>query len=84
MSNTPNGTPLSFDLIEANTPDSVIDAALAGTDHSPYWLQHPDRPAALPALEGSISTDLLVVGGGYSGLWTALMAKERDPERSVV
>ncbi|MFJ6417963.1 NAD(P)/FAD-dependent oxidoreductase [Paeniglutamicibacter sp. NPDC091659] len=84
MSTTPNGTPVSFDLIEANTPDSVIDAALAGTDHSPYWLQHPDRPAALPALEGSIDTDLLVVGGGYSGLWTALLAKEADPQREVV
>src|SRR6185312_15837730 len=28
--------------------------------------------------------DLLVVGGGYSGLWTALRAKERDPRRDVV
>ncbi|NGO49377.1 NAD(P)/FAD-dependent oxidoreductase [Streptomyces ureilyticus] len=28
--------------------------------------------------------DLLVVGGGYSGLWTALLAKERDPRRDVV
>ncbi|MGW9262336.1 hypothetical protein ACWGRA_30320, partial [Streptomyces albidoflavus] len=27
--------------------------------------------------------DLLVVGGGYSGLWTALLAKERDPGRDV-
>ncbi len=26
----------------------------------------------------------MVVGGGYSGLWTALLAKERDPSRDVV
>ncbi len=25
-----------------------------------------------------------MVGGGYSGLWTALLAKERDPRRDVV
>lgn len=78
------GTPVSYDFIEANTPASLIDAALANTDYSPYWLQHPDRPAPLPALEGSLSTDLLVVGGGYSGLWTALLAKEADPNRQVV
>ena len=30
-----------------------------------------------------MSTDLLVVGGGYSGLWTALLAKEADPARDV-
>ncbi len=28
--------------------------------------------------------DLVVVGGGYTGLWTALRAKERDPGRDVV
>ncbi|RAX50233.1 FAD-dependent oxidoreductase [Arthrobacter sp. AQ5-05] len=80
---TSNGIPVSFDRIEAAIPGSTIDAALSGTDYSPYWLQHPDRPAPLPALEGSMSTDLLVVGGGYSGLWTALLAKESDPSRDV-
>ena len=30
------------------------------------------------------SADLAVVGAGYSGLWTALLAKERDPDRDVV
>jgi glycine/D-amino acid oxidase-like deaminating enzyme len=29
-------------------------------------------------------TDLAIVGGGFSGLWTALLAKERDPGRDVV
>ena len=37
-----------------------------------------------PALTGAETCDLLVVGGGYSGLWTALIAKERDPGRDVV
>ncbi|MGW0390183.1 NAD(P)/FAD-dependent oxidoreductase [Streptomyces sp. NPDC003042] len=49
-----------------------------------YWLDDPGRPAARPALTSDESCDLLVVGGGYSGLWTALIAKERDPARDVV
>lgn len=47
------------------------------------WLDTDDRPAARSALTGAMSTDLLVVGGGFCGLWTALLAKERDPERDV-
>ncbi|MFE9170189.1 NAD(P)/FAD-dependent oxidoreductase [Streptomyces kebangsaanensis] len=50
----------------------------------PYWLDDPGRPAPEPALTGVESCDLLVVGGGYSGLWTALIAKERDPGTDVV
>ena len=30
---------------------------------------------------GTATADLVVVGGGYTGLWTALLAKERDPGR---
>jgi glycine/D-amino acid oxidase-like deaminating enzyme len=59
--------------------------ALAGARPVPFWLDDPEhRPGALPALAGETSCDLLVVGGGYSGLWTALIAKERDPSRDVV
>ncbi|MFJ9246978.1 NAD(P)/FAD-dependent oxidoreductase [Streptomyces sp. NPDC101776] len=50
----------------------------------PYWLDDPGKPHPEPALTGAETCDLLVVGGGYSGLWTALIAKERDPERDVV
>ncbi|MEU6227367.1 FAD-dependent oxidoreductase [Streptomyces sp. NPDC047042] len=49
-----------------------------------YWLDDPGRPRPEPALTGGETCDLLVVGGGYSGLWTALIAKERDPRRDVV
>ncbi|MER7926580.1 FAD-dependent oxidoreductase [Streptomyces sp. NPDC096057] len=50
----------------------------------PFWLDDPGRPDPEPALTGGETCDLLVVGGGYSGLWTALLAKERDPQRDVV
>ncbi|MGW7268303.1 NAD(P)/FAD-dependent oxidoreductase [Streptomyces sp. NPDC054842] len=49
-----------------------------------YWLDDPGKPDPEPALTGAETCDLLVVGGGYSGLWTALLAKERDPRREVV
>ncbi|WP_367045249.1 FAD-dependent oxidoreductase [Streptomyces sp. Je 1-332] len=49
-----------------------------------YWLDDPGKPRAEPALTADEQCDLLVVGGGYSGLWTALIAKERNPDRDVV
>ncbi|MEV4435110.1 FAD-dependent oxidoreductase [Streptomyces sp. NPDC049585] len=58
--------------------------ALSDATPRPYWLDDPSRPDPLPALVGDEHCDLLVVGGGYSGLWTALNAKERDPRRDVV
>ncbi|WP_134738638.1 FAD-dependent oxidoreductase [Nocardioides sp. 503] len=58
--------------------------ALAQAARSVFWLDDPGRPEALPALAGRVEADLVVVGGGYAGLWTALRAVERDPGRSVV
>ncbi|SDY18275.1 Glycine/D-amino acid oxidase [Saccharopolyspora shandongensis] len=51
---------------------------------APFWLDDPGRPQAASALVSDTCCDLLVVGGGYSGLWTALLAKERDPSLDVV
>jgi glycine/D-amino acid oxidase-like deaminating enzyme len=51
---------------------------------APFWLDQPDRPEVRDALPGDVSCDLAVVGGGFSGLWTALLSKELYPERSVV
>jgi glycine/D-amino acid oxidase-like deaminating enzyme len=51
---------------------------------APFWLDRPDPPPVREPLRGETAADLAVVGGGFSGLWTALLAKESDPERSVV
>ncbi len=67
-----------------STPDAhQAAAALVDVRHLPYWLDGP-APDPCPALAGRTTADLAVVGGGYTGLWTALLAKEADPGRDVV
>ena len=63
---------------------SSLTLALAGARPVPYWLDQPGAPDPLPPLRGRDIADLAVVGGGYTGLWTALLAKEADPGRDVV
>ena len=63
---------------------SSLSPALAGARPVPYWLDQPGAPDPLPPLRGRDVADLAVVGGGYTGLWTALLAKEADPGRDVV
>ena len=68
----------------ARTPRPSSYAAVADASHLPFWLDDPRRPDALEPFAESGDTDLLVVGGGFSGLWTALLAKEADPSRDVL
>ncbi|HZW44327.1 MAG TPA: FAD-dependent oxidoreductase [Dermatophilaceae bacterium] len=65
------------------TTGSVADS-LKASSPTAYWLDDPVRPQSLAPLDGPDSADLVVVGGGYLGLWTALLAKERDPGREVL
>ncbi|GIH74971.1 NAD(P)/FAD-dependent oxidoreductase [Planobispora longispora] len=58
--------------------------ALTDAERKPYWLDSTAKPEPQPRLFGNTTADLAVVGGGFSGLWTALMAKERDPSLDVV
>ncbi|MGH2933327.1 MAG: FAD-dependent oxidoreductase [Gaiellaceae bacterium] len=48
-----------------------------------WWLEEAlaaegDPPPA-PPLAGDATVDVAVVGGGYTGLWTALALRQRDP-----
>jgi glycine/D-amino acid oxidase-like deaminating enzyme len=49
-----------------------------------FWLDRPDAPPARKPLRGDLTCDLAVIGGGFTGLWTALLAKQANPGRSVV
>ncbi len=72
-------------VFERNRPDArLITESLEGSRLSAFWLDDAADRAALPALTGTAQCDLAVVGGGYTGLWTALLAKERNPDARVV
>jgi glycine/D-amino acid oxidase-like deaminating enzyme len=58
--------------------------ALAGARPVSFWLDQPDAPEPLPPLDQHIKADLAIIGGGFTGLWTALLAMEADPGRDVV
>ena len=50
--------------------------------HAIYWWEtEPVVPG--PPLEGAIDCDVCIVGGGYTGLWTALFLKEAEPSLDV-
>jgi glycine/D-amino acid oxidase-like deaminating enzyme len=52
-----------------------------------WWLEdalaREGDPAPAAALSGDASADVAIVGGGYTGLWTALALRERAPELRV-
>ena len=49
-----------------------------------FWSDRDDAPAPAPALAGTVDADLAVIGGGFTGLWTALQALEEQPGLHVV
>jgi glycine/D-amino acid oxidase-like deaminating enzyme len=60
------------------------DRLVMAAEPKPFWLDRPDAPAVREGLRGAAACDLAVIGGGFTGLWTALLFKELYPERSVV
>lgn len=50
----------------------------------PLWLDRLDPPIkARPALDGDRQVDVAIVGGGYSGLWTAYYLIRADPSLRI-
>lgn len=58
--------------------------ALANAKPAVFWSDRSDAPARASALEGTIEADLTVIGGGFTGLWTAIQALEDQPGLKVV
>lgn len=52
----------------------------------PFWLEQALMQGSelAPALQGEQRADVCIVGGGYTGLWTAIQAKQRAPQLDVV
>ena len=59
--------------------------SLAKTKQAVFWVDQLDSTTEEPfALTGSKETDLVIIGGGFTGLWTALLASEANPGRRIV
>jgi glycine/D-amino acid oxidase-like deaminating enzyme len=69
-----------------NTGDIVLEHhdALKDAKNSPLWHDPEIMPEVLPALKSDETCELLIVGGGFTGLWAALQAKERKPDADVI
>ena len=70
------------------SPDAVRPDCRERARHRDSGRQHavlavdPEPPAPRPPIDGHRSADLVVVvGASLSRLWTAVRAKERDPDR---
>ncbi len=65
-------------------PTTLGSRALAGATPTSFWTDQADAPAPGPVLEASTTADLAIVGGGFTGLWTAWRALDRDPALDIV
>ncbi|MGC3995118.1 MAG: FAD-binding oxidoreductase [Propionicimonas sp.] len=49
-----------------------------------FWWSQVGQPAPRPALPGSMDADVCIVGGGFTGLWTAYYLKQTAPDARIV
>ena len=78
----PNRSGTVFSRTPVN--DRAVAHSLEGVRDACFWLEDVPGRVSYPSLSASVDADLLVVGGGYCGLWTAIIAKQRDPQARVV
>lgn len=58
--------------------------ALSHTKFDTYWLDSLNPVGSETPLNQDISCDLLIVGGGFCGLWGAIQARQKNPQRDIV
>jgi glycine/D-amino acid oxidase-like deaminating enzyme len=49
-----------------------------------YWLEEASGVEVAPELTGERDADVVIVGGGYTGMWAAWHVKQLEPDASVV
>jgi glycine/D-amino acid oxidase-like deaminating enzyme len=48
-----------------------------------YWIHEAGSPVPEPPLEGEHRFDALIVGGGFTGMWTAWHLSQADPDLKI-
>jgi glycine/D-amino acid oxidase-like deaminating enzyme len=61
-----------------------VEPSVAPGLEPPWWRQEAPPDPVAPPLEGDVEADVAIVGGGYTGLWTALTLRRRKPSLRVV
>ena len=59
--------------------DALKDAVVR-----PVWHDPDIMPEPLAPLTSNQECELLIVGGGFTGLWAAMQAKERKPDADII
>lgn len=71
----------------------MLDDVRPSADRRSWWLREalaaeaaeaPHLAAAAPPLRGTTTADVVIIGGGYTGLWTAHRITELEPAARVV
>jgi glycine/D-amino acid oxidase-like deaminating enzyme len=49
-----------------------------------FWLDDAQAPHPEPRLQSDLKCDLAIIGAGFTGLWSALLARQRNPALDIV
>ncbi len=72
-------------VFERQAPsEATVSNALAGSVNRPFWTDDAGPQKPFPRLTAKVDADIAIVGGGFLGLWTAILAKERNPSCNIV
>lgn len=69
-------------LFYSNPPTLRARTSVKNIAHLPFW-QTTVEPFETPEIDSLVTTDVLVVGGGFTGLWSAIQLATRFPYLSV-
>src|SRR5665811_1398643 len=58
--------------------------ALKNAVDRPLWHDPEIMPEPLAPISSSEKCELLIVGGGFTGLWAAMQVKERKPDADII